>query len=184
MPTLDTKIKRTKQAILDLQNHLRNLEAKKAAIGFQSSPLLERVELPANGIKIVFDGGTSCNNPKQGFGKGYGSYQINGDPVVSRIQFGMGHSCNSAEIRTLHAAIEAVVNRSSPEVLSRTHLVIFGDSKIALKWANPRHKEEPAEHTWKEFKTAIAMLRVHLPKFASIKRIWHPRAESVKLFGH
>jgi len=182
MPTLQTKIKRTERRIADLQKHLQELRNQKNGNFIKSHPEVLTSHLPEGAITITFDGGTTCNRPKEGFGMGYGSYQIEGRPVVSRIKFGIGHSCNSAEIRTLESALADLAG-SHPDPAS-LHLVIKGDSKIALKWANPKYKEQPAAHTWHEFHKAIAMLRVQLPKFASITRIWHGRDHSVKLFGH
>lgn len=182
MPTIETKIKRTERRILDLQNHLAHLRNQKDGNFIKSHPEVLTSRVPEGALTITFDGGTSCNQPKKGFGMGYGSYQIEGRPIVSRIKFGMGHSCNSAEIRTLEAAL-ADLSSSHPNP-SSLHLIIKGDSKIALRWANPKFKDQPANHSWHEFHTAIAMLRTHLSKFASITRIWHGRDNSVRLFGH
>lgn len=181
MPSLITKIKRLEAKIVDLQIYLAHLKSKNTAISYQQRPELTEKWTPEGATTVIFDGGTSCNNPKKGFGSGYGSYQILGGPVVRRIQFGVGHSCNSAEIRTLHAALVDLASKVNPGVL---HIHIKGDSKIALKWANPKLKMEPSATSWREFHEAIRLLRLELPKFGKITTQWHPRAESVKLFGH
>jgi len=181
MPTLDTKIRKTRQQIADLKSHLKNLENQKLGINLKK-PEFRAQQIPHTAsVIVVFDGGTSCNNPKRGFGKGYGSYQISDGPIT-RVDFGMGHSCNSAEIRTMHSALKDVA--SSFEDCRNMHVHIMGDSQIALKWAKCCTKMQPSESCWKEFHTAVKMLREEVVKFGKITTQWHPREESVKLFGH
>lgn len=163
-----------------MQRHLASLKSQRTAIQFQQQPELRIQHVPKDAVLIVFDGGTSCNEPKKGFGEGYGSYQISGDPI-RRVKFGIGHSCNSAEIRTLHAALADLSGKTNAWMY---HIHIMGDSKIALKWARPNLKGEPHHSCWKEFHTAIKMLREEIVKFGKITTQWHPRSESVKLFGH
>ena len=129
---------------------------------------------------IIFDGGTSCNIPRQGYGKGYGSFKV-GDHEIQRVEFGMGHSANSAEIRTLAEALE-YTKKHFPDCGS---VIIKGDSKIALSWlfryGEPKayNGKEPSEN----FVEAIKLLRQARLNFL-VEAIWHPRKESVKLFGH
>lgn len=125
---------------------------------------------------IEFDGGTSCNDPKKGYGDGYGSYQIDGGEI-KRVKFGKGHSGNSAEIRTLIAALhELAQSDRGGRVLCR------GDSQIALKWITcrtaPKSKCSPA------FISAVIDLHEWASKFTTIKGEWRRRNHSVKLFGH
>jgi ribonuclease HI len=128
---------------------------------------------------VEFDGGTSCNIPSKGFGKGYGSFQING-AEIHRVEFGIGHSCNSAEIRTLAAALEAI--RLSCADTKKKSVLIRGDSKIALKWA--KDKKQPSPSTTANFREAIELLRVQVAAFGCIRTEWRGRAHSVALFGH
>lgn len=127
---------------------------------------------------IEADGGTSCNIPGK-FGKGYGSYQINGGEIV-RVEFGMGHSNNSAEIRTLVAALEALDAQEGPS--TEKSVLLRSDSKIALKWV--RCGETPKEKTSEGFREAITLLRAQVIKFRSVKTEWRNRLHSVALFGH
>jgi ribonuclease HI len=140
-------------------------------------------ELKAQGPKpgryvIEADGGTSCNIPGR-FGKGYGSYQINGGEIV-RVEFGMGHSNNSAEIRTLVAALEALDAQEGPS--TEKSVLLRSDSKIALKWV--KCGASPKEKTSEGFREAITLLRAQVIKFRSVKTEWRNRNHSVALFGH
>ena len=128
---------------------------------------------------IEFDGGTSCNVPSRGFGKGYGSFQINNGPI-RRVEFGMGHSCNSAEIRTLVSALEAV--RESCDSCHNASVLARGDSRIALKWASC--KSEPKEKHSENFREAIKLLREQIVHFGQIRTEWRNRSHSVRIFGH
>jgi ribonuclease HI len=127
---------------------------------------------------VEFDGGTSCNIPAQGYGEGYGSFQID-HGTVHRVTFGRGHSSNASEILTLAAALEHLYSRGGADCMK---LFIRGDSQIALKWAtdtsNPRAKTSEC------FKQAIARVRLFNHLFADIKTEWRGRRHSVKLFGH
>jgi ribonuclease HI len=128
---------------------------------------------------IEFDGGTSCNNPRQGFGKGYGSFQID-NGSIHRVEFGMGHSSNSAEIRTLVAALQQLAKEvGNPEEHS---VLVRGDSQIALKWV--KCPLTPKEKTSEGFREAITLLRTEVTKFRGVKTEWRRRDYSVRLFGH
>jgi ribonuclease HI len=127
---------------------------------------------------IEFDGGTSCNSPKKGFGNGYGSYQIDGGEIV-RVEFGKGHSNNSAEIRTLVAALKALAD--IPCDLPRIALA-RGDSQIALKWV--KCGAVPKDKTSEGFREAIELLREQVRRFHNVKTEWRRRTHSVALFGH
>jgi len=128
--------------------------------------------------QIEADAGTSRNVPPL-YGNGYGSYKIDDRPIVSRVQFGSGHSNNSAEITAIiHAlrALRLITDASNAEVLIRS------DSKIALKWCTAT--EQPKENTSSAFRSAIALLRFETEKFKKIKTQWRGRQHSVNLFGH
>lgn len=156
--------------------------------------ILKRDELPClallenlDGIDTVvieFDGGTSCNIPRLGLGKGYGSYKID-DLPIARVEFGMGHSCNSAELRTITAALIDLHGLCEfTGGAKKTRVIVRGDSQIALKWVNPLHKKEPKPTSTKEFIEAIHQARHVASMFHSIKSEWRSREYSVQLFGH
>lgn len=143
-----------------------------------SLALKEHINRPD--FTIEFDGGTSCNIPSKGFGKGYGSFKIN-DGAIKRVEFGYGHSCNSAEIRTLTAAIKELAGMCNP---AQSVVLVRGDSRIALKWVTC--KKQPALKTTPNFREAIEELHTALAaaKFRGIKTEWRGRQHSVQLFGH
>ncbi len=130
-------------------------------------------------IIITFDGGTTCNIPRLGFGEGYGSYQINDRDVV-RCRFGIGHSCNSAELLTLTFALRDLLGSDSLSSLKHVH--VKGDSQIALKWA--KHRGFPSKKSTPMFHSAIAMLRREASSFRNLTTEWWPRENSVRIFGH
>lgn len=135
--------------------------------------------------KIVFDGGTPCNQPKLGYGIGYGSYSINdGSPV--RVNHGKPMSANAAELLTLICAVRRVKElENNPQIIA---LKIWGDSQIAINWANGTTPQGRAKKMSKnasvEFQCYVQTLRDCLKSFAKVTATWHPRVESVKLFGH
>lgn len=133
--------------------------------------------IPSHEYLIEFDGGTSCNIPNKGYGKGYGSFQINDGPI-QRVEFGMGHSCNSAEVLTLCAALKELKSQCphAESVLCR------GDSQIALKWISYRGK--PSRGCYHRFLAAIDELRQVVVQFKSVRSEWRSRDHSVNLFGH
>lgn len=128
---------------------------------------------------IEFDGGSSCNIPSRGYGEGYGSYQINDRDIV-RVSFGLGHSSNSAEIRTLVRALEDLLD-TDPVAPFKT-VLIRGDSQIALKWVLHRGpiKGTPSP----QFVEAVGMLQRTADKFTLLRTEWRGREHSVALFGH
>lgn len=124
---------------------------------------------------IEFDGGTDCNDPKKGFGNGYGSYKIDGQDV-KRVKFGKGHSNNSAELRTLVEALKELAGMGG-----RGKVLCRGDSQIALKWIDcPKMPKKGSEG----FLGAILLLREEVAKFASVRGEWRRRTHSLALFGH
>jgi ribonuclease HI len=134
-------------------------------------------------IAIRFDGGTSCNKPRKGYGNGYGSYQINDGKVV-RLKFGVPMSNNVAEISTL---ISAVNSLTADYKVTRLH--IYGDSRIALDWAyraGNRIAYKPPKHGRHapEFFNALMSLYEALKGFAEVKTEWEPRSKNRQVFGH
>lgn len=144
-------------------------------------------------IRIQFDGGTPCNVPRLGYGIGYGSYQIDDQPIV-RLDHKRPMSANAAEIFTLVIAIQDVINQCSREqgksrrLINQIRLEIEGDSKIALKWARGvTDKGAPsklAKGGSQEFLNAVQSLRAVLKGFGEVCTTWRGRAASVALFGH
>ena len=132
---------------------------------------------------ICFDGGKSNNIPsKGGFGIGYGSYRLNGEVV--KLDFARPMSANEAEMRTLIAAAEAVKLIRDP---ARTRLSVYGDSQIALKWAQKAGQNvfyRPKLGSSPGFNAAVADLYASLRPFAEVVTEWQPREISVQIFGH
>lgn len=133
---------------------------------------------------IEFDGGTSCNDPAKGFGNGYGSFLLKerpNDPLpIERRQFGIGHSCNSAEIMTLVSALDYLA--TNIPIAKTSRVLCRGDSKIALKWVSC--KKIPPEKSSPKFRESIATLRKIVGQFQCVRTEWRSRDESVRLFGH
>ena len=93
-------------------------------------------------------------------------------------------SANEAEIRTLIAAVEAVKLTIDP---AKTRLCVYGDSQIALGWAekagqNARYK--PPRNCWPGYISAVADLYACLRPFAQVATKWQPRERNVQIFGH
>lgn len=139
-------------------------------------------------IRIEFDGGTSCNIPRLGFGNGYGSYKIDNEPVY-RCFFNRPMSANAAEILTLVHAINAIRSRDFP--VDRIRLSIYGDSQIALRWASSfgpnsiaRKPRKISAKSTDIFRESIHSLRAALSGFEDVHTQWRSRTFSVTLFGH
>jgi len=173
---MSTKLDRLKKRVLTLQNQIAQIE-KRPQRNYDLVPREPRAAEKPCDFTIEFDGGTSSNNPKA-YGNGYGSFQINGGEV-HRVKFGPGHSCNSAEIRTLIAGLKELYSMTEAQNVT---VMARGDSKIALKWVSC--KKPPKESTSEGFRDAIRQLRIVVAQFKRVKTEWRGRAESVRLFGH
>lgn len=137
----------------------------------------------ARTIKIIFDGGTSCNIPAKGYGNGYGSYKRDDEPVY-RCEFRTPMSANAAEVMTALHAIRAF-NLETSDWKAETDLHFQGDSQIALKWIrNYRSKAKPSQKSSQEFRNVIALIHFELKAFRSVKADWWPRSNSLRIFGH
>jgi ribonuclease HI len=93
-------------------------------------------------------------------------------------------SANEAEIRTLIAAAEAVKLIRDP---ARTRLCVYGDSQIALRWANKAGMKvfyRPKLGWSPGFNAAVADLYLSLRPFAEVVTEWQPREISVQILGH
>jgi ribonuclease HI len=135
--------------------------------------------------KIEFDGGTPCNVPRLGYGIGYGSYRINEGHVV-RCDHKVPMSANAAEIFTLIEAVRYIGILEPNRAL--VELNIWGDSQIAIKWANgctPSGKPAKlSKGTSDLFRNAVQTLRDCLRGYGSVHAHWHSRINSVSTFGH
>jgi ribonuclease HI len=132
---------------------------------------------------VQFDGGTSCNIPRLGFGNGYGSYQINDEPI-HRCNFNRPMSANAAEMFTLVYAVQALLDRHiDPEL---TDLIIIGDSQIVLNRVAKAFDNSPVNSKGgsPEFYEATSRLQDIITKFRSVKVEWQARLKSVAVFGH
>lgn len=179
MKSTSKQIFQIKLQISRLQERLEALERKKAHSNSREGAIQTE---PRKFDRIIeFDGGTSCNNPKQGYGKGYGSYQI-AELNIVRVEFGMGHSCNSAEILTMNAALNGLIETVGKDVAKNMTILVRGDSRIALKWVHQRG--DPSFKTSPMFQDAIAALKKIVPHFKKIETQWRGRHKSVELFGH
>lgn len=136
-------------------------------------------------IRIEFDGGTSCNIPRLGFGNGYGSYKINDEPI-HRCNFNRPMSANAAEIFTLVYAINALRDRDLINI-SKVRLSIYGDSMIALNWAKrlfAGHSKPPKGKITGPFIEAVTALKYAVRGFENVHTQWRSRTFSVATFGH
>lgn len=136
-------------------------------------------------VRIEFDGGTPCNDPKKGFGIGYGSYALNGGAPI-RLSHGIPCSNNAAEVLTLVSALHYVRKTYDPEGV---RLIVVGDSQITLNWVRRTSGELKAKKNKKPsgsplFRDSIKRLSDALHQFGKIEVRWQPRVKSVKTFGH
>lgn len=168
-----------RQALHQIETILRDSNIQET-----QPPIIERL-LNLQKFTIKFDGGTPCNIPAKGYGIGYGSYQINDFPLV-RCDFKIPMSANCAEITTLIYAIRNVLTLE-PE-RHKVYLDIWGDSTIAVNWANGvTEAGRPCKISKKsseEFRNAVQTLRDILKGFGKVQATWHSRTNSVKTFGH
>ena len=133
---------------------------------------------------IEFDGGSTCNIPRLGFGEVYGSYRIDGGAIVRR-RFGIRGSANLGEIMTVTDALRAV--GALHEDLAAVEVEVTGDSQIALKWAaNPKtvKKEKMMDSSTPQFRDAVGKLMELKYRFAAVRTTWVGRDYMVALFGH
>ena len=143
--------------------------------------LIKLEQRPTNGeVRIEFDGGSTCNIPRVGYGRGYGSFKIGNGPI-HRSHFQRNMSANAAEIYTLARAITVAKGHGA------RHLFVIGDSQIALKWANVcvgNRKATKIDKTSESFKEAIQLLHEACDGIWTLETRWQPRLNSVLTFGH
>ena len=124
-------------------------------------------------IVVAFDGGARPNP-----GRGYGSFRWRmSDGKWSppeRLDFDDGVTSNQAEYRTLIAALKKMREQFPGE-----NIEVRSDSQLLVRQMTGEYKvrNEKLKSLWEQ---ARELAR----QFASIKWSWHPREESVRLFGH
>lgn len=138
------------------------------------------------GVYIIeADAGTTCNNPAQGYGRGYGSYLIMYKGVkikdVRRLDLGNEWSSNAAEVAIIRHALE-YLSQLIPD--GNDPVLVRGDSRIALNWVCHRGERKPSPTSYSRFVEEVGYLREVVGKFCNIGAEWRPREVSVKLFGH
>ncbi len=133
--------------------------------------------VPDADYTLVFDGG-SLGNP----GRGYGSYQVvdaKGAMVAEeRLEFGDRITNNSAEFRTLIAALEHLL-RTAGDAAGRAALAVRGDSQLVIYGVTGQWKIKHAD--LKPLRERAVSL---LAEFGSRDVAWHRRAQSVRALGH
>ena len=170
------------QQLIDLVRGLqRELTSRKRVIP-SSSPAARAVRLqPATAVAgadytIFFDGG-SLGNP----GKGYGSYEIaapDGTVAARQVQFGNDMTNNQAEFRAVIAALEDLLERVGPRA-GALSVAVRGDSQLVIRgltgeWRVKHPGLQPLH------RRAVDLLQ----RFGNVDLAWHPRRESVRIFGH
>jgi ribonuclease HI len=124
---------------------------------------------------ITFDGG-AIPNP----GKGYGSYAITDDfGRVHSVRCNLSHDIapltnNQAEYLTLIEAMHDLFEIDQ----DWDELTIIGDSKLVLNQVTDAW--ECSDRLLSHLANAIHELQNGRP----ITAVWHPRAVSVRIFGH
>ena len=143
----------------------------------QQLNLIEASDAEAGATAVIeFDGGSTCNVPKWGYGNGYGSYRINGGEI-KRVQF-EPMSANCGEISTLLCALKEASQAGYKNV------EIFGDSKIALLRCHRASKQKKFSRTEMFLRLSSELLAICRSSFQNVKTTWHPRSKSVENFGH
>lgn len=176
----------------ELQREISGLQSKLSRLAVQiqklpestTAPPILKAEIATSQTPLVTiecDGGTSCNRPGD-FGYGYGSYSIDGNEPV-RVEFGKGHSNNSAEVLIMVAALKELarqVDRGPIRVLVRS------DSRNALKWVQLKtgKTSQISPKASAAYRDAVKLLLEAKARFPSIKGEWRNRLHSVALFGH
>lgn len=157
------------------------IQSYKALRRLVSEPPEESFVSQVGYIIIEFDGGTSCNNPKVGYGIGYGSFKI-GEGKITRKEFG-NCSVNAAEVYTIAKALEAV-----PESWRKEKFLVRGDSMIAINWVKKAFAgvKRTEKHLRMDdpFCAAIEALYAITGHFKHIDAEWRRRHHSLRIFGH
>lgn len=125
---------------------------------------------------LVFDGG-SLGNP----GLGYGSYEISGpegSTAARKLEFGNDMTNNQAEFHALIAGLQALLESTGQNAGSLS-LAVRGDSQLVIRGLKGEWKiKHPG------LQPLFQQARNLLGEFGSVDLAWHPRAKSVRTFGH
>lgn len=144
-------------------------------------------------ITIYFDGGTTCNIPKLGYGNGYGSFKLTegyNNGQIQRVDHGLNHSNNSAEVLTLVSALIYLYEQWDLNITDwdNVNILIIGDSQIALNQASKCFKDKMGfifhKRSSRMYKDALKKLHYAILPFKSIDTKWIPRKEIFEIFGH
>jgi ribonuclease HI len=130
-------------------------------------------------ILLVFDGG-ALGNP----GKGYGSFISRGlveYPQKVELQYGNQITNNEAEYLTLNHGLRRIlldIDEQDRDA-STVSIEVRSDSQLVVEQVNGRWKVRHAR-----MRPLHAEALELLNQFGTWSVIWHPRIESVRLFGH
>lgn len=139
--------------------------------------------LPAKRVKITFDGGNGGNNPRLGYGDGYGSFQISGQGI-QKVNFYEPMSNNAAEILTLIRALKEVKLKYGTQ---NVYVSIRGDSQLALGWAKKAFMRKPmkfGKNVSQRYKESVEELYSVIAPFTDVQCEWIGRKRVFSLFGH
>ena len=167
------------QALIDLCRDLqRALSATRRPLPVSAQPQLGLSPNAVAGADytIVFDGG-SLGNP----GLGYGSYEIsgtNGSTAAHKLEFGDDMTNNQAEFHALIAGLQALLETADTDPRNLS-LAVRGDSQLVIRGLKGEWKiKHPG------LQPLFNQARNLLSEFGRVDLAWHPRAHSVRTFGH
>jgi ribonuclease HI len=164
----------------ELISLVRRVQNAAGARNQAPAPVSRSQPRPSNAVAgfdhtLVFDGG-SLGNP----GLGYGSFEVEG-PTGSiagrKLEFGQNMTNNQAEFLALiHGLKELLAVVPNPGELS---LAIRGDSQLVIRGLKGEWK---IKHP--NLQPLFQEARALLTQFGRVDLAWHPRAKSVRTFGH
>lgn len=133
-------------------------------------------------VRVHFDGGAKGSGCEPGTGWGYGSYQIDRNPVC-RVDHGSVMTANAAETLTLIKALKSVAASHNAQ---STRVLIEGDSTIVINkvryMANGGKKIKLRGS--ERFTEALQELAEIVRLFAVVEATWKSREHAVRAFGH
>lgn len=136
-----------------------------------SGTTIQGTEVQVQTVKIFFDGGNGA--------RAYGSYEIQSKELTHkghRLDFGPHSTCNIAEYLSLIAALRWLRHHTKP---LECRLEIWGDSQLVVYQVRGRWKCR-VNHL-KGLRDEVLSL---LEPYRHWQISWHPRKNSVRLFGH
>lgn len=134
----------------------------------------------ANLIEFYFDGGNGGHLRMEG----YGSFLYSGlidSAGPQRLTYDGSFTSNQAEYETLRCGLARLLIALKVREIEprKCQLYIYGDSELVIKQLNKIY-EVKSEKLRGQYIAVSQMLR----NFDQWRAIWHPRAESMRLFGH